>query len=180
MYYAWCYLNLYVDCGFYGGPFFDVLFECITCLRSKTLLAWLSLLWHGRGSNMRGALSPADTIPWWAAKPSWSHLSVLLGTSLLSASFSLSSLVTLPHTCPFLGDKLQAASWRQFLCFQPEEHPSGGQACIKGIQLLGRSCGFSLFFTLPGQKGKKLCNAAVHLFIFPLEAEHRWATFLSL
>lgn len=66
--------------------------------------------------------------------------------------------VSLSYTCPFLGDKLQAACWRQCLCFQSEEHPSGGWACIKGIQLLGRSRGFSLFFTLPGQKGKKPCN----------------------
>lgn len=80
---------------------------------------------------------------------------------------ALSSLVSLSHTCPWLGDELQAACWRQCLCFQPEEHPSGGRACIKGIQLLGRSCGFSLFFTFPGQKRDKLCNASCSSLYLP-------------
>lgn len=101
---------------FLQGPFFYVPFECITCLWSKTLLAWLSLLWNGRGSSMRGALSPVDTITWWSAKPTWSHLSILLGASVLSASFS-----------PFSGSPFNTLvpSWG-ISCRQPV----GGSACV--------------------------------------------------
>lgn len=51
---------------------------------------------------------------------------------VLSGLFKLSPLFSLSHTCPFLRDKLQAACGRQCLCFQPEEHPLGGRACIEG------------------------------------------------
>lgn len=101
--------------------------------------------------------------------PDYAWLFVLLRASVCALWIlqSLSSL--LPFTRPSLRDRLPVACGKQWLYFQPEEHPSGGRVCIEGIQPLERSSGFSLSVTLPGQMNTS------HVML-PLQLKPTWRT----
>lgn len=151
-------------------------FKCITCLWDQDTAGSPVLSAQAKGQRELRERSPKScrcnaTVTRKTYLNTSGCLSCLGPLFVLSGSFRLSHLFSLSHTCHFQREKLQVACGRQFLCFQPEEHPSGGRACSEGIQLLGRSSGFSLSLTLPGQRESSCVMPLVPLFIRQLEQQ---------